>query len=607
MRPRVFRGAFIFLALLLAGSGTNLSRPASGSPTSQSWTSSDRLVAAYYFYWYDIYTNLHFIDPDGSDALTDHPPDAYLPDFSYTEIDWHRRELMDLLAARIDIVLPVYWGSSAEKFWSIPGLQKLVQAEQAMLQDGLAPPKIGMFYDTTALQQQNGGTPPDLATPAGKELFYSMIADFFEEVPSDLWAAIDGQPLVWLYTAQYVSNYDQSTFDYTASRFLADFGVMPYFVREITWEGVSTPGVYPWGVALNGPVVLGTLGTLGPGYDESAVYGRDNPRVRDRECGYFYADAWEQIANSGARLVGIETWNELHEGTEIAASREYSRTYITLSAQWIERWKSADYSSAPLVWLDLGRFSYAHGLRPAFNYPDGAWLATRQAGRQAASADLTSDPISYYIYLEVNDDFLHATASEVWVTVEYFDGGTDRWLLEYDALSQPYKASADVNLTNSGVWKRHTFQLNDAYFAGRQNNGADLRLANVAWVDGATNYFGRIWVSKSAPANQAPDLFDPPDLLAPVGGLLEIPLQISDADGSPPMLAIENSPSFASLRTEGGATYLRLAPTLLDDQICPYRIRLIAQDSADSSLADASLLTVELVEESIFLPVICRP
>jgi hypothetical protein len=72
----------------------------------------------------------------------------------------HRRELTDMLAAHIDIVLPVYWGSTSEKFWSITGLQKLVQAEQAMLLDGLAPPKIGMFYDTTALQQQNGGIPP---------------------------------------------------------------------------------------------------------------------------------------------------------------------------------------------------------------------------------------------------------------------------------------------------------------------------------------------------------------------------------------------------------------------------------------------------------------
>jgi hypothetical protein len=433
-----------------------------------------------------------------------------------------------------------------------------------------------------------------------------MIADFFNEVPSNLWATIDNQPLVWLYTAQYVSDYDQSTFDYAASRFLADFGAQPYFVREITWEGVSTPGVYPWGVALNGPVVLGSLGTLGPGYDESAVYGRDDPRRRDRECGYFYADSWEQIANSGARLVSVETWNELHEATDIDASREYSRTYITLSAEWINRWKDTDCSNAPLVWLDLGRFSYAHGLRLAFNYPDGAWLTTRQAGRQAAYADLTTDPVSYYIYLEVIDDFLHAATSEVWVTVEYFDGGADYWLLEYDSVSQPYKASAVINLTNSGTWKQYTFHLSDAYFAGRQNNGADLRLSNLAWVDDTTNYFGRVWVSLSQPANLVTDLLDPSDVLAPSGGLLEIPLQASDPDGPPPVIAIENGPSFVSLRTEGGATYLRLAPTLLDDQSCLYRVRLIAQDATDANLADAATLAVTLVEEWLFLPMICR-
>ena len=35
------------------------------------------------------------------------------------------------------------------------------------------------------------------------------------------------------------------------------------------------------------------------------------------------------MMSAGATLVVIETWNEMHEATEIAASREYGTTYLT--------------------------------------------------------------------------------------------------------------------------------------------------------------------------------------------------------------------------------------------------------------------------------------
>jgi hypothetical protein len=62
-----------------------------------------------------------------------------------------------------------------------------------LIAEGHAPPRIGMFYDTTALQQQNGGTPPDLTTTSGKA--------FFDRVPANLWATIGGRPIIVLYGA----------------------------------------------------------------------------------------------------------------------------------------------------------------------------------------------------------------------------------------------------------------------------------------------------------------------------------------------------------------------------------------------------------------------
>jgi hypothetical protein len=117
-------------------------------------------------------------------------------------------------------------------------------------------------------------------------------------------------------------------------------------------------------------------------------------------------------------------------------------------------------------------------------FPDGAWLVTTLAGREAAYPDVTTTPTSHFIYLDVNNDFAFATPSDVWVTVEYFDGGTDQWSFQYDSLSDHYTQTESVILQDTGQWKRHTFHLADAYFGGRQAGGADLRRPiTIGWMD----------------------------------------------------------------------------------------------------------------------------
>jgi hypothetical protein len=576
-----------------------------GQSALPTWTPNDKLVAAYYFYWYDIYTGSGFIDPDGSDAITNHPPDSYLANYSYKDVSWHRRELLDMMTAHIDIVLPVYLGSEAELFWSKPGLQNLVSATQALIGEGRTPPKIGMFFDTHALQMQNNDIPPDLTTLSGKTLFYNMIFDFFELVPNNLWATIDGRPILFLYSSTFASAYDQTTFDYINQHFQSDFGTTPYFVRDTSWQGVTTDEAYTWGSALFGPTTIGRVGTLGPGFDDTARYDITTPRIRDRQCGGFYNSGWEAMMSAGANLVVIETWNELGEATEIAASREYGTQYLTLTAENVLRWEATDFGMAPTIWLDFGEHPYQRGLQPAFNFPDGAWLVTTLAGREAAYPDVSTTPTSHFIYLDVSNAFVHATPSEVWVTVEYFDGGADQWSFQYDSVSEPYTQTESVMLQNTGQWKRHTFHLADAYFGGREAGGADLRLADNYWVDGLINYFGRIWISKSAPVNQAPDLAGLNDVELMVGGALEIPVSTTDPDGDSISLTLDRDIDFATLTDNGDGTgVLRLAPTGSDVQPCPHSMRIIAADTGDPALADAVFLQVKVLTYDVFLPIV---
>lgn len=578
-----------------------------GQSARPTWDADDKLTAAYFFYWYDIYTGSQFIDPDGSDAITNHPPDSYLANYSYSEVSWHRRELLDMMTAQIDIVLPVYFGSEENFFWSKTGLQNLVSATQALIDEGRMPPKIGMFLDTNSLQEQNNDIPPDLTTSAGKALFYNMISDFFELVPNHLWATIDNRPIVFLYTSAFASAYDQSTFDYIYQHFQSDFGTTPYIVREASWQGVSTEEAYAWGSALYGPRTIGRVGTIGPGFDDTNHYFITTPRVRDRACGEFYRSGWEAMIGAGPTLVVIETWNELLEATEIAASREYGTAYLDLTAENVLRWKATDYGSAPFVWLDFGKQPYQQGLQPAFNYPDGAWLVTTLGGREAVYPDTTTTPVSHFIYLDVNNAFSQAASSEVWVTVEYFDGGDDQWSFQYDSLGDAYAQAESVTLQNSGQWKRHTFHLSDAAFSGREAGGADLRLADNYWADGQINYFGRMWISRSAPGNQAPDLAGLNDGAVMVGETLEIPISASDPDGDAIALSLDRAIDFATLIDRGDGTgVLRLAPTWSDVQPCAYSLRVIATDRGNPALADAVFVQVDVVTHDVFLPVVNR-
>src|SRR3954470_2937729 len=70
---------------------TNAQRP--------TFHAGDPCIATTYFYWYDIDTKLHILDGDGTDALTNHPPT--LAGLSYKSIDWHSRQLSDMIAAGI--------------------------------------------------------------------------------------------------------------------------------------------------------------------------------------------------------------------------------------------------------------------------------------------------------------------------------------------------------------------------------------------------------------------------------------------------------------------------------------------------------------------------
>jgi len=301
------------------------------------------MLMAYYFYWYDAQTGGHLTEDSG---LRYHLPPAPTPDWRST--DWHKHQLADMAYAGIDTVLAVYWGNEHSwDIWSQDGLPILAQAAQSLRADGVEPPKIGLFLDTTIVEMR------DLTTSAGKEWFYAQFREFFARIPREQWAVIRGQPVVFLFTSDFTAAMSQDTFDYVYARFQAEFGVRPYIVREVSWDypilrweagtrvrdytrAIQTENSYLWNAAVHGYVDAGGVAAVGPGYDDSKVPGRSGV-VRARDNGAFYRRAFEAAIASGKPLIAIETWNEIHEGSGISETVELGRQYLDLTRELAAR------------------------------------------------------------------------------------------------------------------------------------------------------------------------------------------------------------------------------------------------------------------------------
>ncbi len=469
--------------------GPHINLTAADFADSTSFTLNDRIVGTYYFYWYDIGTRAHILNADGTDALTTHPPT--LEDFSYRSVRWYQQQLRDMEAAGIDVVLPVFWGAPSEhspqavQHWSYAGLPPLVQAREALLREGRNPPRLGLFYDTSTLRHNGWGYHADLTTDYGRRWFYATVRDFFSCIPPRHWAMLDNQPIVLLYAAAFAKKWDQSVLAYTKQAFPKEFGGrVPWIAPQDSW-GIEGDNTCYWGGALRfrNP----GIGEIGPGYDHAAVPGR-TPLVRDRQGGKFYEDSWRRFLRRPTHFVMIETWNEFHEGTDIAESREYGRQYIELTRQYADCFKQGKAPAWPPDTFYTARAVTASADRPhakdglqLVQPADGRAVWRMLAERRCWQTQPTRATRPRYLYFIVDDSFKWADLMDAVLEVEYFDAAPGRLSVEYDGsdtnapVRGAYTRSARVPLTGDQQWKSATFSLPAARFLNSQNSDADFR------------------------------------------------------------------------------------------------------------------------------------
>jgi hypothetical protein len=452
------------------------------------------VVGTTYFFWYDAESKSHIIDHDGSDALTTHPAD--MEGISYKRVAWHKAQLKDMIDAGIDFLMPVYWGVPGKyDGWSFVGLPPLVEAHTALEKEGLKPPAIGLFYDTSILQwngcnADGSNYHVDLTADFGRQWFYAAIRDFFSLIPPAKWARIDGRPIIFLYEAAFAKKQDpERQFGYVKARFKEDFSVEPFIVKSSGWES-EADAVYSWGGAVSGPILFRDVAALGPGYDHGAVPGR-RPLIVERKDGRTYIDRWTKLLQLDPKarpwMVHVETWNEWHEGTDIAHSREYGRSYIVLTRLFADLWHAGTHLDLPSSYINASSVSWEPGrpkgldLRPTGG--DGNWELRGFAGvRAAVTSPNPHSQAARYLYFNVDDAFAYGLLGKpLALHVTYRDAGCSSFAVEYDStvnegpFGGAFRPAGGVAITGTGLWKTAEFQLPDCRFMNRCN-GADLRL-----------------------------------------------------------------------------------------------------------------------------------
>ena len=173
------------------------------------------------------------------------------------------------------------------------------------------------------------------------------------------------------------------------------------------------------------------------------------------------------------------------------------------------------------VSITLGATNVQNGL--LLEQPDGgATTVVTAGGSPARSTTPPAGQTGQFMYFAADPAFANnGSVSDLWVTVEYFDQGTNAFRLEYDAQPDPNNIQPDTDsytVSNGGInngliykydtrqWLSYTFVLNHVWFGKRQPGGSDFRIDDWTMdnngnpVDGeGPEIIRKVTVSKTAP------------------------------------------------------------------------------------------------------------
>lgn len=473
------------------------------------------------------------------------------PGFSYKDKEWFRNEVEDMIAAGLNVIAPIIWPSPDPTNWTRIGLTNLLDTMLEMQKEGYKVPKIAIYFDTSTIQfeefdriRKETGKPVDFSDPKRPwvvnlteqkniQRFYNCVKNCFiyitgespenfnplSFVPEkskyyDLWAMSEGFPMVFIWEAGrgfFFDDWDERLFDYIVKQFEKDFHLKPRLYPDYEWSlksdkdnitqfNLNGGGYIRWRAsvfepyAMDEPVMMPLKGPdgieFGPGYDDRVLADRliNGTPIRSRDNGYFHCYGWQYAFRTNKNLVMLESWNELHEGTQLCDTYELSRKYIHLNQNYVENF-SVDYSKMQTVRCELKPFNYEQlniinnefGLyqvdggvlrstEQPFNQKETDYVfdqlpatkgKTKPFSVKGVMGRRTDYPAYPFMYFDIDEDFAKTIIpnSDLFVTVKYFDKDKDFFRIGYN--SSPHKFSEKVQKNDTKEFKYYTFKLDN--------------------------------------------------------------------------------------------------------------------------------------------------
>ncbi|MCU0781794.1 MAG: autotransporter-associated beta strand repeat-containing protein, partial [Akkermansiaceae bacterium] len=150
----------------------------------------------------------------------------------------------------------------------------------------------------------------------------------------------------------------------------------------------------------------------------------------------------------------------------------------------------------PEASVDLGATDIANSLTRVPNADDGDPVVETVGGKEGRG-NASPTTTHRYLYFNVDNGFAFQLANgDVTVEVEYYDSfygsGAGTVLgLQYDGAADSHTTHPQsITTTGSETWRTVRFEIADAWFAGRQNGGADFLLT----TNGRKLSVNRVWV-----------------------------------------------------------------------------------------------------------------
>ena len=276
-------------------------------------------------------------------------------------------------------------------------------------------------------------------------------------------------------------------------------------VRAAHMDGVYLYGILPPGSAadyrsraVSWPKNAWFIPHAMPGFNNRCSWADFTLEV-GREDGRFYDRHWEGMLSGPALYgVGVTSWNEWHEGTQIEPALygyrgnrpdrcRYSDYGTVGSYGYLyktQRW-AAKLARMPLPESYASRRAVSEGLGPRnrddglyqLDVGDGRTKAAHVSGRPARSPLPASSSVRY-LYFAVENQFAWQLPAGTRMTfsVTFRDEGSGPLRVQYDGAGGIRTSPTVHSLAGTGRWRTVSFALPDAYLGSRLNRYTDLRL-----------------------------------------------------------------------------------------------------------------------------------